>query len=176
VIHGNHSALMIVGSFDLTGRSGPDRTKSLPIDVRTSGRVPGFDRGPDGRPLADEIRENVKRGIMGKYHARIDRLALPFGWLGFAVDSRSPDRMAVLCQVSSYPYSVTAVRILDKNAADCPQLVPLVKGTRCDFTIGEVAAEKAYLSVEACEEIAGMGRDGVHRLQEQPCGRGWREH
>src|SRR5207253_3434649 len=33
---------------------------------------------------------------------------------------------------------VTAVRILDKDAADCPQFVPLVKETSRTFTIGEV--------------------------------------
>jgi transposase len=52
---------------------------------------------------------------------------------------------------------VTAVRILDKDAADCPQFIPLVKDTAQDFTIGEVSADKAYLSVENFEEVAGMG-------------------
>src|SRR5207253_888928 len=40
---------------------------------------------------------------------------------------------------------VTAVRILDKDAGDCPQFVPLVKETREGFTIGEVSADKAYV-------------------------------
>jgi transposase len=52
---------------------------------------------------------------------------------------------------------VTAVRILDKDAADCPQFVPLVKETRDSFTIGEVSADKAYASLENFEEVAGMG-------------------
>ena len=52
---------------------------------------------------------------------------------------------------------VTAVRILDKDAADCPQFVPLVKETREGFTIGEVSADKAYASLENFEEVAGMG-------------------
>jgi transposase len=52
---------------------------------------------------------------------------------------------------------VTAVRILDKDAADCPQFVPLVKETRKGFEIDEVSADKAYLSVENFEEVAAMG-------------------
>jgi transposase len=52
---------------------------------------------------------------------------------------------------------VTAVRILDKDAADCPQFVPLVKDTRKEFTIGEVSADKAYASLENFEEVANAG-------------------
>jgi transposase len=52
---------------------------------------------------------------------------------------------------------VTAVRILDKDAADCPQFVPLVKETKKGFEIGEVSADKAYASLENFEEVAGMG-------------------
>jgi transposase len=53
---------------------------------------------------------------------------------------------------------VTAVRILDKDAGDCPQFVPLVKETRRGgFEIDEVSADKAYLSVENFEEVAGLG-------------------
>jgi transposase len=52
---------------------------------------------------------------------------------------------------------VTAVRILDKDAADCPQFVPLVKETRKHFEIGEMSADKAYASLDNFEEIAGMG-------------------
>ena len=52
---------------------------------------------------------------------------------------------------------VTAVRILDKDAGDSPQFVPLVKETRKHFEIGEVSADKAYASLENFEEIAGAG-------------------
>jgi hypothetical protein len=52
---------------------------------------------------------------------------------------------------------VTAVRILDKDAGDCPQFVPLVKETRRHFEIGEVSADKAYASLENFEEVAGCG-------------------
>jgi transposase len=52
---------------------------------------------------------------------------------------------------------VTAVRILDKDAADAPQFVPLVRETKRHFTIGEVSADKAYGSLENFEEVAGCG-------------------
>ena len=49
------------------------------------------------------------------------------------------------------------MRILDKDAADCPQFVPLVRETRQGFEIGEVSADKAYASLENFEEVASMG-------------------
>jgi hypothetical protein len=52
---------------------------------------------------------------------------------------------------------VTAVRILDKDAADISQFVPLVKETAEGFTIGEVSADKAYVSLESFETVAGCG-------------------
>ena len=52
---------------------------------------------------------------------------------------------------------VTAIRILDKDAADCPQFVPLVKETSRTFTIGECSADKAYASLENFEAVADMG-------------------
>jgi transposase len=52
---------------------------------------------------------------------------------------------------------VTAVRILDKDAADCPQFIPLVKDTRKGFVIGECSADKAYLSLENFEAVANCG-------------------
>ena len=52
---------------------------------------------------------------------------------------------------------VTAVRILDKDAADSPQFVPLVKETRRRFEIGEVSADAAYASYENCEAVAECG-------------------
>lgn len=52
---------------------------------------------------------------------------------------------------------VTAVRILDKDAGDSPQFVPLVRETRNGFKIDEVSADKAYASLENFEEVASMG-------------------
>jgi len=52
---------------------------------------------------------------------------------------------------------VTAVRILDKDAADTVQFIPLVKETKEGFEIGEVSADKAYGSLENFEAVANMG-------------------
>lgn len=54
---------------------------------------------------------------------------------------------------------VTAVRILDKDAADCPQFVPLVKETKRHFSISEVSADKAYASLENFEAVAECGAE-----------------
>jgi hypothetical protein len=52
---------------------------------------------------------------------------------------------------------VAAVRILDKDAADCPQFAPLVKETRENFEIGEVSADAAYGSLANFEAAAECG-------------------
>jgi transposase len=52
---------------------------------------------------------------------------------------------------------VTAVEILDRDAADCPQFKPLVAATAEGFTVREVSADKAYLSVDNLELVAGLG-------------------
>jgi len=52
---------------------------------------------------------------------------------------------------------VTAIRILDKDAADSPQFAPLVTETARTFTIAEVSADKAYTSLENFETVAGFG-------------------
>ena len=58
-------------------------------------------------------------------------------------------------------HCVTAVRILDKDAADSPQFIPLVRETRkYGFIIEEVSADKAYASFDNFEEIAACGAQG----------------
>jgi transposase len=52
---------------------------------------------------------------------------------------------------------VTAVEILDRNSADSPQFGPLVRSTGEHFKIGEVSADKAYLSVENIETVFDQG-------------------
>jgi len=52
---------------------------------------------------------------------------------------------------------VTAVRILDKDAADSPQFVPLAKETAERFTIAEMSSDKAYLSYANLEVISELG-------------------
>src|SRR5205807_5165379 len=52
---------------------------------------------------------------------------------------------------------VTAVEILDRDANDCPQFKPLVETTARNFTVKSVAADKAYLSHDNLDLVAGMG-------------------
>jgi hypothetical protein len=52
---------------------------------------------------------------------------------------------------------VTAVRILDKDSADCPEFTPLVRETARHFAISEVSADKAYGSLENFETVADCG-------------------
>ena len=55
---------------------------------------------------------------------------------------------------------VTAVRILDQDAADSPQLPDLVRTTGQNFVVEEVSADSAYASVDNFETIAGCGATG----------------
>jgi transposase len=66
---------------------------------------------------------------------------------------------------------VTAIRILDKDAGDCPQFAPLVKDTAKNFTIGEVSADKAYASVENFETVAECGGAGFIAFKSNHTGR-----
>jgi transposase len=52
---------------------------------------------------------------------------------------------------------VTAALVLEKNSADCPQFAGLTKTTAQGFQIGEMSADKAYLSAENVEAIFGVG-------------------
>jgi transposase len=69
----------------------------------------------------------------------------------------------VKCHVMSgvTTHCVTAVRILDKDAPDSPQFIPLLRATKGGgFTVDEVSADKAYLSYDNFEEIAACGAQG----------------
>lgn len=52
---------------------------------------------------------------------------------------------------------VTAVEILDKNAADSPQFGPLLTQTAKNFTVKEVSADSAYCSLVNMESVAAVG-------------------
>jgi hypothetical protein len=52
---------------------------------------------------------------------------------------------------------VTAVAIKDRDANDSPLLPELVAATAGNFRIGEVSADKGYLSVENVETVAALG-------------------
>jgi transposase len=61
------------------------------------------------------------------------------------------------CMVGTRTHVVTAVEILDRDAADCPQFKPLVEKTAAHFDVKEVPADKAYLSHENLEQIHALG-------------------
>lgn len=65
---------------------------------------------------------------------------------------------------------MTAVRILDKDAADSPQFIPLVTDTAKNFTISEVSADKAYLSLENFEAVADFGGTAFIPFKENSTG------
>lgn len=52
---------------------------------------------------------------------------------------------------------ITSVEIKDRDANDCPLLPDLMRKTAENFTVGEVSADKGYLSAENVEAIAGLG-------------------
>lgn len=52
---------------------------------------------------------------------------------------------------------VTAVEIMDRDAADSPQFKPLVEATAKNFKIEEVPADKAYLSNDNLALVEGLG-------------------
>jgi transposase len=68
----------------------------------------------------------------------------------------------VKCHIASgvSTHCVSAVRILDKDAGDCPEFIPLLKKTREGFVVTEVSADKAYASYDNFEEIAACGAQG----------------
>jgi transposase len=70
----------------------------------------------------------------------------------YGVNRRKCMWVKVHCVVGTKTNVVTAVRILDKDANDCPQFVPLMQTTRERFDVKEVAGDSAYLSVENVED------------------------
>ncbi len=60
-------------------------------------------------------------------------------------------KVHLVCGVRTH--IVSAVEILDRDAADSPQLPALVEKTAESFKIGEVSADKAYLSAENIEAV-----------------------
>jgi transposase len=52
---------------------------------------------------------------------------------------------------------VTAVEILDKDAADCPQFKPLLETTAKTFDVKEVTADKAYCSGDNHDAVDALG-------------------
>jgi transposase len=65
---------------------------------------------------------------------------------------------------------VTAVRILDRDAADAPQMPDLTRDTAANFTINEMSADKGYLSLENFEVVAGFGGTAFIAFKENSTG------
>lgn len=62
------------------------------------------------------------------------------------------------CMAGLKTHVITAVEILDRDAADCPQFKPLVETTVANgFTVKEVPADKAYLSRDNLEIVDRIG-------------------
>jgi transposase len=61
------------------------------------------------------------------------------------------------CMCGTKTHVITAVEILDRDAADCPQFKPLVEKTAAHFDVKEVPADKAYLSDANLEQVADLG-------------------
>ena len=53
--------------------------------------------------------------------------------------------------------AITAVRVTDGNANDCPELAPLLATTARSFDVRELSADKAYLSRANVSAIEGAG-------------------
>jgi hypothetical protein len=64
------------------------------------------------------------------------------------------------CSVGVKTNCVAAVRILEKDSGDHPQLDPLVRKTSESFTVNEVSGDKAYTSQENFELVASLGGTG----------------
>jgi transposase len=65
---------------------------------------------------------------------------------------------------------ITAARILDKDAADCPQFKPLIRATAKNFQIGEVSADAAYSSQENFQTVSTWGGTGFIAFKENATG------
>lgn len=65
---------------------------------------------------------------------------------------------------------VTAVEILGKHAADCPQFAGLLKTTARNFDVKEVSADSAYLSAENVNAIAEIGAQAFIMPKENTTG------
>lgn len=74
---------------------------------------------------------------------------------GKTVQEREWVKAHLVCGVKTNV--VTAVEVMDKDSADCPQLPALLKTTRRNFDVKEVSADAAYLSQENMEAVAESG-------------------
>src|SRR5229473_3076439 len=78
------------------------------------------------------------------------------------------------CERMPYHPRITAVEILGKDAGDSPQFKPLMKTTATNFKIGEVSADKAYLSTENIDTVFQFGGTPYIAFKANSTGRGGR--
>jgi transposase len=75
----------------------------------------------------------------------------------YGVERKEHDWVKVHLACGTNTHVVTAAAIYNRDAADCPVLPELVKGTAENFAVKEVSADKAYLSVENIETVFAAG-------------------
>ncbi|WP_435005192.1 transposase [Tundrisphaera lichenicola] len=74
---------------------------------------------------------------------------------GKTMEEREWVKVHLVCGVKTNV--VTAVEILDKESADCPQLPALLKTTGKNFAVKELSADAAYSSQTNMEAVAELG-------------------
>ncbi|HEV3447819.1 MAG TPA: transposase [Gemmataceae bacterium] len=122
--------------------------------------------------LESELLTPVLKGLIAKSAAPLKTVESDFAvdssgfstskfvrWFDEKYGVERSGRAWVKCHIACgvKTHVVTAVEILDKDAADCPQFAPLVKATAGNFKIGEVSADKAYLSAANIETVFQLG-------------------
>lgn len=75
----------------------------------------------------------------------------------YATFRSGKDWVKAHAMVGTKTHVITAVEILDRDAADCPQFKPLVEQTAKNFSVKEVPADKAYLSHDNLDLIQKLG-------------------
>ncbi len=64
-------------------------------------------------------------------------------------------KVHIMCGVKTNV--VTAVKVMDKDSSDSPQLPELLKTTQKTFAVSEVSADKGYLSYDNCRAVKKAG-------------------
>jgi transposase len=75
----------------------------------------------------------------------------------YGVHRSGKDWVKVHLMCGTKTHIVTAVEILDRDAGDSPQFAALVNTTAANFAVETVSADKAYLSRDNLELVAGLG-------------------
>lgn len=87
---------------------------------------------------------------------------------GQTMEEREWVKVHIACGVKTNV--VTAVEILDKHAADCPQLPPLLETTRRNFTVKELSADAIYATQDNFRAVAAAGATPYITFKENTTG------